>query len=62
MAGERYVIMTIECTHCKTKQKLHVNAHSGAAQMANHSIKCISCAQHFIVTMPDEIVGGPFPA
>ena len=62
MAGERYVIVTVECTHCNTKQKVHVNAHAGATQMANQSIKCISCAHHFIVTVPDEIVAGPFPA
>ena len=62
MAGERYVIMTVECTHCKTKQKVHVNARPGFAQMSDQSIPCIRCNQHFVVRVPDKILAGPFPA
>jgi hypothetical protein len=64
MAGEGYVIMTVECTHCKTKQKVHVKARPGFAQMSDmsdQSMQCIECNQHFVVMLPDKIVAGPFP-
>jgi len=54
--------MTVECTHCKTKQKVHVNARPGFAQMSDQSIPCIGCNQHFVVMLPDKIVSGPSPA
>jgi hypothetical protein len=33
MADERYVVMTVECQHCKTKQKVHIDASAGGAQV-----------------------------
>ena len=62
MADKPYVVMTVECQHCKTKQKVHVAARTEFAQMGNQTIQCIMCNNHFKVTVPDRIVGGPFPA
>jgi hypothetical protein len=25
MLGDRYLVVTVECPHCKTKQKVHVD-------------------------------------
>ena len=61
MADERYVVMTVECQHCKTNQKVHVAASTDGAQVGNQTIQCINCNNHFKVTIPDRIVGGPFP-
>jgi hypothetical protein len=62
MLGERYFVMPVECPRCKTKQKLHVAALSGPTLMADERIQCIQCDHHFKVSVPDRIVGGPFPA
>jgi hypothetical protein len=61
MAGKRYVIVAVECTHCKARQRVHVKARPDAAQTAQ-SIPCIQCNRHFLVIVPDKIVSGPFPA
>jgi len=52
MADERFVVMTVECQHCKTKQKVHVVASTGGAQMGDQTIPCIRCNKHFKVTAP----------
>jgi len=62
MADEHYIVMTVDCQHCKTKQKVHVAAGTGGAQMDNQAIICISCNKNFRVTVPDKILRGPFPA
>jgi hypothetical protein len=62
MADDRYVIMTVECPRCKTKQKVHVAARTGFAQMGDQTIQCLRCDDHFKVTVPDRIIRGPFPA
>jgi DNA-directed RNA polymerase subunit M/transcription elongation factor TFIIS len=61
MAEERFVVITLECPRCKTKQKVHVNTRTGFAQMGGQTIQCIRCDNYFKVTVPDRIVGGPFP-
>ena len=61
MTDEHYVVMTVECEHCKTRQKVHVAASTDRAQVGNQTIQCINCNNHFKVTIPDRIVGGPFP-
>jgi hypothetical protein len=61
MADEHYIVMTVDCQHCKTKQKVHVAAQTGVGQMGNQTILCISCNKHFKVTVPDKILRGPFP-
>ena len=61
MADERYVVMTVECEHCKTRQKVHVAASTGGVQTGGQTIRCISCDNHFWVTVPARIVAGPFP-
>jgi len=62
MADERYIIVTVECPSCKTKQKVHVAARVGAAYVADQTIPCIQCEIQFSVTVPDKIIRGPFPA
>jgi len=61
MADERYAVMTVECQRCKTKQKVHVAARSGFAQMGSQTIPCIKCEKDFDVMVPDKIIRGPFP-
>jgi phage FluMu protein Com len=62
MADERYVVMTVECPRCKTKQKVHVAARTGGAQMGDQTIRCIKCDKDFDVMVTDKILRGPFPA
>ncbi len=61
MPDEHYVVITVECQHCKTKQKVHVVARTGFAQMGDQTIPCIRCNKHFNVMVPDRILRGPFP-
>jgi hypothetical protein len=58
-AGE-FVVMTVECKHCKTKQTVHVAAKPGFAQMGPQSVSCVGCKKRFHVLVPDRIVRGPF--
>jgi hypothetical protein len=60
MADERFVVMTVECTHCKTNQTVRVAAKPGFAQMGDQSVRCINCKEEFAVMVPDRIIGGPF--
>ena len=62
MAEERFVVITLECPRCKTKQKVHVAARTGFGQMGDERIPCLNCDNRFKVTVPDRIVDGPFPA
>jgi len=62
MADGRFVVITVECQHCKTKQKVHVAARSNGAQLGDQTIPCINCPHHFRVTLRAKIVAGPFPA
>ena len=61
MADERFVVMTVECQHCKTKQKVHIAARTAVGQMGDQNILSIRCNNHFKVTVPDKILRGPFP-
>jgi hypothetical protein len=61
MAGERYVVMKVECPRCKTKQKVHVNARPGISAMGEQTVPCLLCNIHFKVNVPDRIIRGPFP-
>lgn len=62
MADKRFVVMTVECPTCKTKQKVHVAARTGFAQMGDQTIQCLRCDNYFKATVPDRIIRGPFPA
>jgi len=61
MANDHYIVMTVECSRCKTKQKIHVALRTGATQMADGSIQCLGCNKYFKATLPDRIIRGPFP-
>jgi hypothetical protein len=62
MANMHYIIVTVECSGCKTKQKLHVASGAGAAEERGARVPCINCGYHFEVSVPDKILRGPFPA
>ena len=62
MADQGFVAMTVECQHCKAKQKVLVVARARSAQMGKQNIVCITCKKNFDVMVPDRIVGGPLPA
>jgi hypothetical protein len=63
MADERYVVMTVECSRCKTKQRVYVNTRTGLPpKIGDQMVLCIRCGDHFKVTLPDRIIRGPFPA
>jgi hypothetical protein len=62
MADTHYIIVTVECSACKMKQKIHVAARPGFAQKADERIPCINCGYHFAVSVLDKIIRGPFPA
>jgi hypothetical protein len=61
MCSDRSIVK-VKCLHCKTNQKVHVAARSGFAQMGDQVVRCIMCNGFIKVTVPDKIVGGPFPA
>jgi hypothetical protein len=62
MSNQLYIVKTVECTRCRTKQKIHVAARPGPTVMGDPRISCIKCDLHFKVSVPDRIVAGPFPA
>ncbi len=61
MKAERYVVMTVECTRCKAKQKIHVADRPGFGRTGDERVACIKCDLNFKLSVPDRIVGGPFP-
>jgi len=42
MPDDHFVIMTVECPRCKTKQRVHVAARTGFAQMSACSRNSLS--------------------
>jgi hypothetical protein len=62
MADERYVVMTVECSRCKTKQKVHVNARPGIPPIGEQTVPCVNCDTRFEAMVPDRIIRAPFPA
>jgi hypothetical protein len=63
MTDEQFAEIPIECPHCKAKQKVRVTGRTGFSQMAGpQTIQCIKCKKDFEKSIPDTIVGGPFPA
>ena len=62
MRVKHYVVMAVECPRCKTKQKIHVSTIGGGVKVEDQTIPCIQCDLNFNVTVPEKIIGGPFPA
>ena len=62
MADKPYVVMTVECQHCKTKQKVHVATPAGLALTGGQTIQCIKCDIQFKVSFSGKIIRGPFSA
>jgi DNA-directed RNA polymerase subunit RPC12/RpoP len=55
-----YVSVTVECTHCNTKQIVRVSARAGFVGKGTQTIKCIECQKEFEAVLPDKIMSGPF--
>jgi transposase-like protein len=62
MADENFAQISIDCPACKAKQKVRVTGRTGFSQMAGpQTIRCIRCKKDFEKSIPDRIMGGPFP-
>jgi DNA-binding NarL/FixJ family response regulator len=53
---------TIECPHCKVRQKIQIAVRARLAQTGQQYISCLNCASEFEVSLPNKIVAGPFTA
>jgi len=53
---------TIECPHCKVRQKVQIAVRARLAQTGQQYISCLNCAGEFEVSLPNKIVAGPFTA
>lgn len=58
VAGINAYEKTIECPHCRVRQKVHVA--TGRTQSGRQYISCLNCASEFEVSLPNKIVAGPF--
>jgi hypothetical protein len=58
MADKPYVAMTVECQNFKTKQKVHVAARTGFAQMGGEDdLLALKCVMHHL----EKFVERPSP-
>jgi hypothetical protein len=57
-----YASVTLRCPRCKASQKVHIASRPEFGMLTEERVSCIGCDFHFKVTIPDKIVGGPFPA
>jgi hypothetical protein len=55
-------VIPISCPHCHQKQAIHVVARAGISQLGKQAINCVKCKAEIDLTVPDQIVGGPFIA
>jgi hypothetical protein len=55
-------VIPVLCPHCQQKQVIQVVARAGIAQLGNQTIGCVKCKAEIEVTVPDQIVDGPFEA
>jgi hypothetical protein len=62
LSEKHYLVITVECVRCKTKQKIHIANRTEVAQKGNAKIPCINCDHRFEVKVPDKVIRGPFPA
>jgi hypothetical protein len=61
----RYVSVPVFCSHCGEEQVVHTRARTGAASFAQcgyQEVECLRCNKLFPVSIPDEIIAGPFLA
>ena len=61
-AGEPYIKIRVKCPKCGTEQIIHVRAKAGLRQIGDQTIVCLECKAHYETLLPDDIIGGPFPA
>jgi len=60
MDDEPFVIMTLQCPRCKTKQSDEVACLNGLTQMVKQTILFLNCDNNFMVTLPNKVLRGPF--
>jgi hypothetical protein len=56
-----YVVIPISCSHCQAKQVVQVHARTGFIQTAEQTVRCLKCEKDFRASLPNQIIGGPFP-
>jgi hypothetical protein len=61
MTDQSFIVVTVECANCNTKQNLHVAARISAGAMVEQTITCIKSEKDFDVRTPNSILAGPFP-
>ena len=62
MPGIRYIVMSVNCIHCSTKQRIHVVTRpKTSVPIKEQTIQCIKCDNYFDVMVPERIIHGPFP-
>jgi ribosomal protein S27E len=57
----RYVLMTVMCSECNEKQRVHVTASTGFSHTKEQEVKCLKCGKSFLTRVPARIIAGPFP-
>jgi hypothetical protein len=62
MLGERYIVKTVECPHCRARQKVHVDVRPETPVAHGETINCLKCKGHFEANVPNKIIRGPSPA
>lgn len=62
LGDEHYLIMRVQCPHCKTRQKIHVEAYPKPTVVTEETIRCLNCNDYFMPNVPNKIIRGPFPA
>jgi hypothetical protein len=57
---EPYTVIAVQCSRCKTRQKVHVSAR-GAVEQSYQVVKCIQCGNPVKFSGSGKILRGPFP-
>ena len=53
---------TIECSHCKVRQNVHVATSKTSTKRERQYFSCVNCHTEFDVKVADKVLGGPFVA
>jgi diguanylate cyclase (GGDEF)-like protein len=55
------VLVDLTCPHCRKKNSVALDAHSGANEAAAREVQCAHCKQAWEPILSGPIVAGPFP-
>jgi hypothetical protein len=58
----RYVPVPVVCSKCNEKQVVHTRVRTSPAQIGPQEVECLKCHTVFLVMVPNDIIGGPFPS